>query len=146
MPSSRLLSVWMLSTAVTFGAVVLASTRAEETVQTPTPAYSGNYVRVSPELELYYEEAGTGRPLIFIPGWTGTNEFFIPYQISHFSKKYRAITYDPRSQGRSSKTLEGNNYLQHGRDLRAFADALKLKDAVVVGWSNGCADAYGYFR
>ena len=56
------------------------------------------------------------------------------------------IADDPRSQGRSSKTLEGNNYVQHGRDLRAFMDALKLKDAIVVGWSFGCDDAYGYFR
>jgi non-heme chloroperoxidase len=45
-----------------------------------------------------------------------------------------------------TKTLEGNNYLQHGKDLRAFMDGLKLKDAVVVGWSNGCDDLYGYIR
>jgi non-heme chloroperoxidase len=84
--------------------------------------------------------------LIFITGWTGTGEFFIPYQLSHFSQKYHTIAYDPRGQGQSSKTLEGNNYVQHGKDLRAFMDALKLKDAVVVGWSNGCDDAYGYLR
>ena len=146
MPLRTLLSVCMLSTAVALGVATPEPTRAAETVQTPMPAYSGNYVRVSPDLELYYQESGSGRPLIFVTGWTGTNEFFVPYQISHFSKKYRAIAYDPRSQGRSTKTLEGNNYLQHGMDLRAFMDALKLKDAIVVGWSNGCGDVYGYFR
>jgi hypothetical protein len=31
-------------------------------------ASAGQYVRVSPDLELYYEEAGSGTPLIFIPG------------------------------------------------------------------------------
>jgi non-heme chloroperoxidase len=111
-----------------------------------TTALAGQYVRVSPDLELYYEEAGSGRPLIFVPGWTGTEEFFAPYQISHFSQKYHVFAYDPRGQGRSSKTLEGNTYLQHGRDLHAFMEALKLKDAAVVGWSNGCGDAYNYFR
>jgi non-heme chloroperoxidase len=111
-----------------------------------TAAFAGQYVRVSPDLELYYEEAGTGRPLIFVTGWTGTGEFFAPYQISHFSKRYRVLAYDPRSQGRSSLTLEGHTYVQHGKDLRAFMDALKLKDAVLVGWSAGCYDVYGYFR
>ena len=111
-----------------------------------TTAFAGQYVRVSPDLELYYEEAGNGRPLIFVTGWTGTGEFFAQYQIPRFSKKYRVLAYDPRSHGRSSKTLEGHTYLQHGKDLRAFIEALKLKDVIVVGWSWGCHDVYGYFR
>jgi pimeloyl-ACP methyl ester carboxylesterase len=108
-------------------------------------AYAGQYVRVSPDLELFYEEAGTGTPIIFIPGWIGTTEFF-KAQIAHFSENYRAIVYDPRSQGRSSKTLDNNNYGQHGRDLRGFIDALMLEEVVLVGHSLGCADAYSYFR
>lgn len=111
-----------------------------------TTAFAGKLIQVSPDLEIYYDEAGSGRPLIFVTGWTGTGEFFMPYQLSHFSQKYHAIAYDPRGQGQSSKTLDGNTYVQHGKDLRAFMDALKLKDAVVIGWSNGCDDAYGYFR
>ena len=111
-----------------------------------TTALAGQYVRVSPDLELYYNEAGSGRPLIFITGWTGVNESFAQDQFPYFSKKYRVIAYDPRAQGRSSKTLEGHNYIQHGKDLRAFMEALKLKDPILVGWSNGCDDIYGYFR
>jgi len=106
---------------------------------------ASEYVRVSPDLELYYEEAGTGTPIIFIPGWTATTEY-MRQQIAHFSKRYQAISYDPRSQGRSSKTLENNNYTQHGADLRAFMEALRLKDVVLVGHSTGCHDAYAYFR
>jgi len=56
-------------------------------------AFAGKVTRVSPDLEIYYDEAGTGRPLIFITGWTGTGEFFIPYQLSHFSQKYHTIAY-----------------------------------------------------
>ncbi len=107
---------------------------------------AGQYVQVSPDLELYYEEAGTGTPLIFITGWTGTNEFFLQHQFPHFARKYRVLAYDPRSQGRSSKMLENNTYIQHGRDLRAFMEALELKDVVLIGWSFGCLDAYAYFR
>jgi hypothetical protein len=109
-------------------------------------ALAGQYVRVSPDLELYYEEAGSGRPLILVTGRTATGEFFAPHQISHFSKQYRVLAYDPRSHGCSSKTLEGHTYLQHSKDLRAFMEALKLKDPIVVGWSWECHDIYGYFR
>ena len=105
----------------------------------------GKYVRVSPDLELYYEEAGTGQPIIFIPGWAGTTEFYA-HQMPHFTKRYHALTYDPRSQGRSSKTLENNHYLQHGKDLKAFVDALGLKDVILVSLSGGCYDVYAYFR
>lgn len=109
-------------------------------------ATAGEYIRVSPDLELYYVEAGTGDPLIFIPGWCGTTEFYMQYQIPHFSKSYRAISYDPRSHGRSSRTLENNNYTQHGADLKAFIDALALKDVILVAHSWGCHDVYAYFR
>lgn len=105
----------------------------------------GKYVKVSPDLEIYYEEAGTGEPIIFIPGWTGTT-YSMQQQVEHFSKNYRAISYDPRSQGRSSKTPENNNYRQHGADLKAFMDVLNLKDVVLVGHSAGCRDAWSYFR
>jgi pimeloyl-ACP methyl ester carboxylesterase len=64
----------------------------------------------------------------------------------HFAKRYHVLTYDPRSQGRSSKTLENNHYIQHGRDLNAFIEALNLKDVVLVGLSFGCLDLYAYFR
>ena len=106
---------------------------------------AGRFVRVSPDLELYYEEAGTGRPVIFIPGWAGTTEFYA-HQMAHFAKRYHVLTYDPRSQGRSSKTLENNHYIQHGKDLNAFMEALNLKDVVLVGLSWGCLDIYAYFR
>jgi non-heme chloroperoxidase len=105
----------------------------------------GKYVRVSPDLEIYYEEAGSGRPIIFIPGWTGTTSY-LNQQVTYYSKRYRAIAYDPRSHGRSSKTLENNTYKQHGADLKAFMDALKLKDVILVGHSWGCYDGYAYFR
>lgn len=106
---------------------------------------TGQYIRVSPDLELYYEEAGMGRPMIFIPGWAGTTEFYV-HQMPHFAEKYHALTYDPRSQGRSSKTLENNHYIQHGKDLKAFIDALGLQNVVLVGLSAGCFDIYAYVR
>ncbi len=108
-------------------------------------AFAGQYVKVSPDLDIYYEEAGTGDPIILNPGWTGTTEYLRP-QFEYFSKNYHVISYDPRGQGRSSKTLENNNYTQHGHDLKALLDALELKDVILIGHSWGCHDIYSYFR
>lgn len=86
-------------------------------------------VKVSGDLTLYYEQAGTGpTTILFIPGWTMSTKVF-ERQMEHFraSSRFRVITYDPRGQGRSSKALGGHTYQQHGRDLAAFIDRLALK-------------------
>lgn len=110
-----------------------------------TPAL-GEYAKLSPDLTLYYEEAGAGRlAIVFIPGWTMSSEVF-ERQLAYFddSTRYRAIAYDPRGQGRSSKTLDGHTYQQHGRDLAALIDHLALDDVVLIGWSSGVNDQMAY--
>ena len=107
--------------------------------------YAGQYVRVSPDLDIYYEDMGTGTPIVIIPGWTSTSGFFTA-QIEHFSKNYRVIAYDPRNKGRSSKTSTNNSRAQLGEDLKAFLDALSLEDVILAGWSGGCYQGYDYFR
>ncbi len=108
-------------------------------------ASTGKYIDIGDGLEIYYEEAGQGTPLIFIPGWTMTTGFF-EKQLDFFSKKYRTIVYDPRGQGRSTKTLDGNNYEQRGIDLKKFTDALGIKNVTLAGWSFGALDIYSYVK
>jgi non-heme chloroperoxidase len=105
----------------------------------------GKYQEVEPGVEIYYEERGEGKPILFIPGWTFSGEFFA-HQLEHFSKEYRAIAIDPRSQGRSSKVVYGNDYATHGRDLARLIQALDLKEVVLVGWSFGCLQSWAYVR
>jgi len=104
----------------------------------------GNTIRVSEELEIYYEDQGSGDPLILIPGWTCTTEFF-QHNMEVLAKTHRVISYDPRSQGKSSKTELGNNFAQRGQDLAAFIAALELENLIIAGWSLGAFDAYAYF-
>jgi len=104
-----------------------------------------SYVEVAPSVDLYVEETGTGRPLVFVPGWTMTTEVF-QRQVPHFAERYRVVTYDPRGQGRSSKTLEGNSYPQHGADLACLVDRLGLADAVFLPWSYGCLKVWHLIR
>jgi len=103
------------------------------------------YAAVAPGVELHYWEKGEGTPIVFIPGLTFSGEIFMA-QLEHFSAHYRAIAVDPRGQGCSSKTADGNDYLTHGRDLAAFMDALGLEGAVLVGWSTGNLDTWSYIR
>lgn len=105
----------------------------------------GQYIEVEPGVEIYYEDRGTGSPIIFIPGWTFTTELFV-HQMEHFSKTRRAIAIDPRSHGRSTITVYGNNYATHGTDLAKIIKALELQDVVLVGWSFGCLDLWEYVR
>ncbi len=110
-----------------------------------TATFAGQYVRVSPDLELYYEEAAPAAPSYSFPAGPGPRPHYA-HRSSIFPNAIALSVYDPRSQGRSSKMPENNTYTQHGADLKAFMDSLKLKDAVVVGHSWGCYDAYAYFR
>lgn len=105
----------------------------------------GKYIEVEPGVEIYYEDKGEGTPIVFVPGWTFTGEVF-DHQVAHFANTHRVITMDPRSQGRSSVTLHGNDYTTHAADLAKLIKALGLKDVVLVGWSFGCLAAWGYVR
>lgn len=103
------------------------------------------YVTVAPGVELHLWEKGEGKPLVFIPGLTFSGEIF-KAQIEHFSANYRVVAIDPRGQGYSAKTVDGNDYLTHGRDLAALLDALELTDAVLIGWSTGNLDTWSYVQ
>lgn len=103
------------------------------------------YVEVTSGVELYVEETGEGRPLVFIPGWTMSTEVFAR-QVPHFSDHYRVVTYDPRCQGRSTKTIEGISYPQHGRDLGTLLDRLNLEQSVLLPSSYGCLKVWEMVR
>lgn len=105
-----------------------------------------NYIELpNQNITLYYEDVGSGNPIIFIPGWTMTSKFFKKQQ-SYFKDNYRVIAYDPRGQGKSSKTSNGNTYVTHADDLDGIIKAMGLKDVVLVGWSSGCATMYEYVK
>ncbi len=104
---------------------------------------NGKYLEIEPGVEIYYEEVGEGEPILFIPGLTFSSEMFC-HQVEYFSKAYRVITMDPRSQGRSTKTTNGNHYAMHGKDLHLFITVLGLTNVTLVGWSTGNLTVWAY--
>lgn len=106
---------------------------------------NGSFFEVEPGIELYYEDHGRGDPLVFIPGWTFCTEVF-EHQFSYFSNTHRVISFDPRSQGRSTLTLNGNNYQTQSSDLAKLMEHLGLEKPVLVGWSNASLATWGLIR
>ncbi|MEM5583962.1 MULTISPECIES: alpha/beta hydrolase [unclassified Roseibium] len=109
------------------------------------PAFAGGYFEVEPGVDIYYEDQGSGQPIVLVPGWTFTTEVF-EHQLAAFSKTNRVIAFDPRSHGRSTVTMEGNNYVTQGADLGSLLDYLKVEKPVLVGWSFGCLATWEFIK
>lgn len=105
----------------------------------------GKFFEVEPNVDIYYEDRGIGTPIIFVPGLSFSSEMF-EHQIDYFSQNYRVIAIDPRSQGHSTITLQGNNYDTHAKDLVKLIKYLELKDIILVGWSTGTLETLGYIE
>ena len=138
---SRRMIMWFFAASFS----IFATSVYAETTTVTVPKVTDRYAQLSKDVKLFYHDSGKGPVMVFVPGWTMSSEVF-KAQMAYFNKKYRVITLDPRSQGRSSITLENNDYTQHGADLARFFDVLGLKKVVLVAWSWGCNVAYAYMR
>jgi non-heme chloroperoxidase len=102
-----------------------------------------DFFKTSDGIRIHYLEAGSGRPIVFIPGWT-MPAWIWQKQIDEFSKHYRVIAVDPRSQGESDKPTYGHLPETRARDYKELVDQLGLKHPVLVGWSMGCGELVKY--
>src|SRR6266852_2774473 len=101
------------------------------------------FFKTSDGIWIHYLEAGSGRPIVFIPGWT-MPAWIWQKQIDEFSKKYRVIAVDPRSQGESDQPTSGHLPETRARDYKELVDHLGLKQPVLVGWSMACGELAKY--
>src|SRR6185503_1136407 len=86
--------------------------------------------------KMYYEQYGQGEPLLIIHGNGGSINNFL-YQIPYFSKEYKVILADSRSQGKSIDNSDSLSYEMITDDLNALLDSLQLDSCYVIGWSDG---------
>ncbi len=91
-------------------------------------------------IKMYCEVYGKGQPLLIIHGNGGSINNFI-YQIPYFSKKYKVIIADSRSQGNSADTGDSLSYEMMADDYAALLDMMKIDSAYVIGWSDGGINA-----
>ena len=100
-----------------------------------TSAPQGQYVRAN-SLNIYYEEYGSGRPLILIHGGTVTSSMWRSY-IPLFAKHFRVIAPDSRGHGRTNNPTGKFSYRVMADDVAAFVQALSLTKPLVYGYSDG---------
>ena len=89
-------------------------------------------------VKLYYEEAGSGTPVLFVHEFAGDLRSWEP-QLRHFSRRYRCIAYNARGYPPSDVPPSPDSYSQQRErdDVRCVLDALEIERAHVVGLSMG---------
>ncbi len=89
-------------------------------------------------VQLHYEEAGSGVPIVFVHEFAGDLRSWEP-QLSHFSRRYRCIAYNARGYPPSDVPESAERYSQeHARDdILAVMGALGIERAHIVGLSMG---------
>jgi non-heme chloroperoxidase len=136
------LAAILLCIAFVPGVIEQAVLAQTTTAAATTITKSGSF-KTFDGINIHYLEAGSGHPIVFIPGWT-MPAWIWQKQIDEFSKKYHVIAVDPRSQGESDKPSYGHLPETRARDYKELVDQLGLKHPVLVGWSMGCGELIKY--
>ncbi len=98
----------------------------------------------SADLELYYEDRGTGTPVVLVHGWPLNGGSWERQSAALLAAGYRVITYDRRGFGKSSAPNEGYDYNTMARDTATLIESLDLRDAALVGFSMGGGEVARY--
>jgi len=133
-----------LTLTVAAGALVLSACQGMAP-QARSGGQSEGTFTTSDGVRLHYIEAGSGKPLVLIPGWSQSAAQF-KYQIAGLSDKYRVIAIDMRGHGDSDKPEYGYRIHRLSADVHEFLVAKNLKDVALGGHSMGCSVIWGYWE
>lgn len=104
------------------------------------PVAQSRYFLASDGALLHYFEAGSGRTMVFVPGWTMPADIWQP-QIDYFSQRFRVIAFDPRSQGKSDIAAVGHNAERRAQDILELIGTVGSRSAILVTWSLGVLES-----
>ncbi len=107
-----------------------------------------SFIKVGQEnstpIEIYYEDHGSGSPVVLIHGWPLNGDAWEKQTAALLTAGYRVITYDRRGFGRSSKPGVGYNYDTFAADLDVVLKMLDLTGVSLVGHSMGTGEITRY--
>jgi non-heme chloroperoxidase len=98
----------------------------------------------SGEIELYYNDHGSGKPVVLIHGWPLNGASWEKQTLALLDAGFRVVTYDRRGFGKSSRPTIGYNYDTFADDLHKVVSKLDLKDYVLAGFSMGGGEVARY--
>jgi len=96
------------------------------------------------DIEIYYEDHGTGQPVVLIHGYPLDGHSWEKQERVLLEAGYRVITYDRRGFGQSSQPTIGYDYDTFTADLNTLLGHLELNDVVLVGFSMGTGEVTRY--
>src|ERR1700687_4661275 len=106
------------------------------------------YIKVGQEnsgaIDLYYEDHGSGQPVVLIHGYPLSGRAWDKQVPALLEAGHRVITYDRRGFGQSRQPPTGYDYDTFAADLSTLLDHLDLRDAVLVGHSMGTGEVTRY--
>ncbi len=96
------------------------------------------YATADDGVKLYYEETGSGIPVIFVHEFAGDLRNWEP-QMRHFGQRYRAIAFNARGYPPSDVPPSAESYSQNraADDIAAVLDHIGIERAHIVGLSMG---------
>lgn len=87
-------------------------------------------------IKLFYATYGAGPPVILLHGGAGNGDHWAN-QVPALAAKFTVLVVDARGHGRSTRDSKPMSYALMADDLLALMDHLKLRQAALVGWSDG---------
>lgn len=107
-----------------------------------------SYITVGKEnsgtIDLYYEDHGTGKPVVLIHGWPLSSMSWEKQVPALLDAGYRVVAYDRRGFGNSARSALGYDYDTLAEDLHRLMTELDLRDATLVGFSMGGGEVARY--
>jgi non-heme chloroperoxidase len=101
-------------------------------------------VENSADIEIHYEDHGSGRPIVLIHGYPLDGNSWERQERVLLAQGYRVITYDRRGFGRSSQPTVGYDYDTFAADLNTLLEHLNLNDIILGGFSMGTGEVTRY--
>ncbi|MBI2687558.1 MAG: alpha/beta hydrolase [Acidobacteria bacterium] len=101
------------------------------------PSAFAEYATVN-GVRMYYEVHGQGRPVVLLHGGMNSIQTSFARQIPAFSGTHRVIAIDQMAHGRTADVSgRALSYEQMAEDTAALLVHLGIRDADLVGWSDG---------
>ncbi|MFB6107401.1 MAG: alpha/beta fold hydrolase [Haloplanus sp.] len=105
-----------------------------------------SYFETDDGVPIYYEDHGSGDPILLIHGWTMNAEYWWQRNVDALAESNRVVALDLRGHGRSGKTDAGHTLARYARDVHQLLETLDLSGVTPVGWSMGTAVLLRYFE
>lgn len=96
----------------------------------------GKFIQIN-GIKMYYEDHGTGHPLVLLHGGGGTGSANWAEYLLALSQDFRVITPDCRGHGRTNNPSGELSYARMADDIAVFIKEIELDKPFICGWSDG---------